>query len=155
MVGTVNTYRKVIALTGPLLPLVSFLARLPVAMSQFGSFLLVAQTSGSLATAGVVGGALSLGQVLFGPVLGWLADRHGQRSVVLTAAAVNAVATAALVAGALTHLATVPLAAIGALTGASVPLIGPLARTRSVALARRLFHDEPSIEALNKLDLDV
>ncbi|MGW2995924.1 MFS transporter, partial [Streptomyces sp. NPDC001193] len=51
MAGTVNTYRRVIALTGPLLPLLSFLARLPVAMSQFGSVLLVAQTSGSLATA--------------------------------------------------------------------------------------------------------
>ncbi|WP_404955057.1 MFS transporter [Streptomyces sp. 147326] len=152
MVGTVNTYRQVIALTGPLLPLVSFLARLPVAMSQFGSFLLVAQTSGSLATAGVVGGALSLGQVLFGPVLGWLADRHGQRSVVLTAAAVNAVATAALVAGALTHLATVPLAAIGALTGASVPLIGPLARTRSVALARRDKSDESVVGAVHALE---
>ncbi|MER5415923.1 MFS transporter [Streptomyces virginiae] len=152
MVGTVSTYRKVIALTGPLLPLVSFLARLPVAMSQFGSFLLVAQTSGSLATAGTVGGALSLGQVLFGPVLGRLADRHGQRPVVLAAAAVNAVATAALVAGALTHLATVPLAAIGALTGASVPLIGPLARTRSVALAHRARSDESVVGAVHALE---
>ncbi|MGW6981784.1 MFS transporter [Streptomyces sp. NPDC054932] len=152
MVGTVNTYRRVIALTGPLLPLVSFLARLPVAMSQFGSFLLVAQTSGSLATAGVVGGALSVGQVLFGPVLGWLSDRHGQRPVVLAAAAVNAVAAAALVAGALTHLATVPLAAIGALTGASVPLIGPLARTRSVALARRAKSDESVVGAVHALE---
>ncbi|WP_326587305.1 MFS transporter [Streptomyces sp. NBC_01294] len=152
MVGTVNTYRHVIALTGPLLPLVSFLARLPVAMSQFGSFLLVAHTSGSLATAGMVGGALSLGQVLFGPVLGWLADRHGQRPVVLAAAAVNAVATAALVAGALTHLATVPLAAIGAVTGASVPLIGPLARTRSVALARRAKSDESVVGAVHALE---
>lgn len=152
MVGTVSTYRNVIALTGPLLPLVSFLARLPVAMSQFGSFLLVAQTSGSLATAGTVGGALSVGQVLFGPVLGRLADRHGQRPVVLAAAAVNAVATAALVAGALTHLATVPLAAIGALTGASVPLIGPLARTRSVALAHRAGSDESVVGAVHALE---
>ncbi|MFD3470466.1 MFS transporter [Streptomyces sp. NPDC058682] len=152
MVGTVSTYRRVIALTGPLLPLVSFLARLPVAMSQFGSFLLVAQTSGSLATAGTVGGALSIGQVLFGPVLGWLADRHGQRPVVLAAAAVNAVATAALVAGALTHLATVPLAALGALTGASVPLIGPLARTRSVALAHRAEADEGVVGAVHALE---
>ncbi|WP_078962980.1 MFS transporter [Streptomyces sp. XY533] len=152
MVGTVDTYRRVIALTGPLLPLVSFLARLPVAMSQFGSFLLVAQTSGSLATAGIVGGTLSIGQVLFGPVLGWLADRHGQRPVVLAAAAVNAVATAALVAGALTHLATLPLAAVGALTGASVPLIGPLARTRSVALAHRAKADEGVVGAVHALE---
>ncbi|MFD3539415.1 MFS transporter [Streptomyces sp. NPDC058662] len=152
MVGTVNTYRRVIALTGPLLPLVSFLARLPVAMSQFGSFLLVAQTSGSLATAGVVGGALSVGQVVFGPVLGRVADRHGQRPVVLTAAAVNAVATAALVAGALAHLATLPLALIGAVTGASVPLIGPLARTRSVALAHRADSDESVVGAVHALE---
>ncbi|MEU9006897.1 MFS transporter, partial [Streptomyces sp. NPDC048551] len=152
MVGTVNTYRKVIALTGPLLPLVSFFARLPVAMSQFGSVLLVAEISGSLATAGIVGGTLSAGQVLFGPVLGRLADRHGQRPVVLAAAAVNAVATAALVAGALGGLATFPLAAIGAVTGASVPLIGPLARTRSVALAHRAKSDEGVVGAVHSLE---
>ncbi|WP_405487689.1 MFS transporter [Streptomyces sp. NBC_00096] len=152
MFGTVNTYRKVIALTGPLLPLISFLARLPVAMSQFGSVLLVAETSGSLATAGIVGGTLSAGQVVFGPVLGRLADRHGQRPVVLAAAAVNAVATAALVAGALSGLATVPLAAIGAVTGASVPLIGPLARTRSVALAHRAKSDESVVGAIHSLE---
>ncbi|MFD9354127.1 MFS transporter [Streptomyces sp. NPDC060031] len=152
MVGTVNTYRKVIALTGPLLPLISFFARLPVAMSQFGSVLLVAETSGSIATAAIVGGTLSCGQVLCGPVLGRLADRHGQRPVVLTAAALNSVATAALVAGALGHLATLPLAAIGAVTGASVPLIGPLARTRSVALAHRTRSEESVVGAVHSLE---
>ncbi|MFF5704107.1 MFS transporter [Streptomyces sp. NPDC012794] len=152
MVGTVSTYRHVIALTGPLLPLVSFFARLPVAMSQFGSVLLVAGTSGSLTTAGIVGGILSAGQVVCGPVLGRLADRHGQRRVVLTAAAVNALATAALVAGALGGLATAPLAAIGAVTGASVPLVGPLARTRSVALAHRARADEKVVGAVHSLE---
>ncbi|MEU7555740.1 MFS transporter [Streptomyces sp. NPDC044571] len=152
MLEAASTYRRVIALTGPLLPLISFLARLPVAMSQFGSVLLVAETSGSLATAGAVGGTLSAGQVVLGPVLGRLADRHGQRPVVLTAAAVNAVATAALVAGALGGLATLPLAAIGAVTGASVPLIGPLARTRSVALAHRAGADECVVGAVHSLE---
>ncbi|MFG2668713.1 MFS transporter [Streptomyces sp. NPDC048387] len=147
-----STYRHVLALTGPLLPLVSFLARLPVAMSQFGSVLLVARTSGSLATAGIVGGCLSAGQVVCGPVLGRLADRHGQRHVVLAAAAVNAVATTALVAGALAGLATVPLAALGAVTGASVPLIGPLARTRSVALAHRAGAGEGVVGAVHSLE---
>ncbi|MFE2549816.1 MFS transporter [Streptomyces sp. NPDC059355] len=152
MAGTVNTYRRVIALTGPLLPLLSFLARLPVAMSQFGSVLLVAETSGSLATAGIVGGTLSAGQVVCGPVLGRFADRYGQRPVVLAAAAVNAVATGALVAGALGGLATAPLAAVGAVTGASVPLIGPLARTRSVALAHRAKADEGVVGAVHSLE---
>ncbi|MER5733044.1 MFS transporter [Streptomyces sp. NPDC002138] len=152
MFGTVDTYRKVIALTGPLLPFLSFFARLPVAMSQFGSVLLVAQTSGSLATAGIVGGTLSAGQVVCGPLLGRLADRHGQRPVVLAAAAVNALATGALVAGALGGLDTVPLAAIGAVTGASIPLIGPLARTRSVALAHRAGADESVLGAVHSLE---
>ncbi|MEW1638992.1 MFS transporter [Streptomyces sp. NPDC093801] len=152
MVSALSTYRNVIALTGPLLPLVSFLARLPVAMSQFGSVLLVSATSGSLATAGIVGGTLSAGQVVCGPVLGRLADRHGQRPVVLVAAAVNAAATAALVAGALAGLPTAALAAVGAVAGASVPLIGPLARTRSVALAHRAKAPEGVVGAVHSLE---
>ncbi|WP_424211233.1 MFS transporter [Streptomyces sp. BI20] len=152
MQETVETYRKVIALTGPVLPILSFLARLPVAMSQFGSVLLVSATSGSLADAGIVGGTLSVGQVLCGPLLGRLADRHGQRPVVLGAAAVNAVATAALVTGALAALDTAALAAIGFVTGASVPLIGPLARTRSVALAHRAKSDETTVGAVHSLE---
>ncbi|KUN22001.1 hypothetical protein AQJ23_28515 [Streptomyces antibioticus] len=55
-----RTYRKVIGLTGPLLPVLSFLARLPTATVQFGSVLLVARTSGSLTAAGLTGGALAL-----------------------------------------------------------------------------------------------
>ncbi|GGS98917.1 MULTISPECIES: MFS transporter [Streptomyces] len=152
MSGTLDTYRRVLALTGPLLPLLSFLARLPVAMVQFGSVLLVAATSGSLAAAGTVGAALSAGQVLGGPLLGRTADRRGQRPVVLAAAAVNAAATAGLVAGALGGLPVPALAAVGALAGASVPLVGPLARTRSVALAHRARADEGLLGAVHSLE---
>lgn len=134
--STLDTYRRVVALTGAALPVVSFLARLPTATIQFGSVLLVARTSGSLGAAGLVGGALAVGQVGCGPLVGRLADRHGQRTVVLVFSFANALAIAALVTGALTHLAPVPLALLGALAGASVPLIGPLARARVVALAR-------------------
>ncbi|MCT9075540.1 MFS transporter [Streptomyces fulvoviolaceus] len=134
---TGRTYREVIGLTGPLLPVVSFLGRLPTATIQFGSLLLVARTSGSLTAAGLTGGALAIGQVACGPLVGRLADRHGQRTVVLVFSLVNAVAIAALVAGALAGLPTVGLALLGATAGASVPLIGPLGRTRLVALARR------------------
>ncbi|WP_369263281.1 MFS transporter [Streptomyces sp. R35] len=134
--STLGTYRRVVALTGAALPVVSFLARLPTATIQFGSVLLVARTSGSLGTAGLVGGALAVGQVVCGPLVGRLADRHGQRTVVLVFSFANALAIAALVTGALTHLAPAPLALLGALAGASVPLIGPLARARVVALAR-------------------
>ncbi|MEF2526167.1 MFS transporter [Streptomyces sp. CS62] len=121
-------------------------------MVQFGSVLLVAATSGSLAAAGTVGAALSAGQVLGGPLLGRTADRRGQRPVVLAAAAVNAAATAGLVAGALGGLPTPALAAVGALAGASVPLVGPLARARSVALAHRAGADEGLVGAVHSLE---
>ncbi|TJZ49588.1 MFS transporter [Streptomyces piniterrae] len=137
MTAVTATYRQVVALGGPLLPVVSFLGRLPTAMCQLGSLLLVAETSGSLTTAGLVGGALAAGQTVAGPLIGRLADRHGQRPMVLAACWANALAVTALVVASLVHLATLPLALTGLLAGASVPQIGPLARTRLVALARR------------------
>ncbi|MFD9563882.1 hypothetical protein [Streptomyces sp. NPDC059994] len=77
MSGALHTYRKVIALTGPLLPVVSFLGRLPTAMGRLGSVLLVAESSGGLATAGLAGGALALGQTAGGPLAGRAVDRTG------------------------------------------------------------------------------
>ncbi|AZM56201.1 MFS transporter [Streptomyces sp. WAC 01529] len=133
---TRDAYRTVIGMTGALLPAVSFLGRLPVAMIQFGSVLLVTETSGSLATGGTVACALALGQVGAGPFVGRLADRHGQRAVVLAFSLVNAVAIAAYTAGAVADLPTLALVALGVLAGATIPGIGPLARARVVPLVR-------------------
>ncbi|MEU4078837.1 MFS transporter [Streptomyces venezuelae] len=141
-------YRDTLSLLGPALPVVSFLARLPTAMCQLGSLLLVAETSGSLATAGLAGGALAAGQTVAGPVIGRLTDRHGQRGVVLAASAANAAAVTALVLAALAQLSTPWLMGVAALAGASVPQAGPLARTRSVALARRAGADERTVGAV-------
>ncbi|MFI7383901.1 MFS transporter [Streptomyces sp. NPDC049813] len=135
--STLDTYRQVIAVTGRLLPVVSFLGRLPVAVIQFGSVLLVTRTSGSLATGGTVACALALGQVAMGPSVGRLADRRGQRPVVLVLALLNAAAIAAYTLGALSELPTPLLVALGVLAGATVPGVGPLARARGVALVRR------------------
>ncbi|MYT28057.1 MULTISPECIES: MFS transporter [unclassified Streptomyces] len=146
------TYRRVLALSGPLLPVVSFLGRLPTAMCQLGTVLLVAATSGSLTTAGLVGGALAAGQTVAGPLTGRLADRHGQRPVVLVACWVNALAVAALVAAALARMATPPLTLIALLAGASVPQIGPLARTRLVALAHRAAAEDRVVSAALSLE---
>ncbi|MEU8978119.1 MFS transporter [Streptomyces sp. NPDC048309] len=150
--STLRTYRRVVGLTGVALPVVSFLGRLPTATVQFGSLLLVARTSGSLGTAGLVGGALAVGQVACGPLVGRLADRHGQRTVVLVFSLANALAIAALVSGALSHLAPGPLALLGALAGASVPLVGPLARARVVALARGSGADDRTVNAALSLE---
>ncbi|MEU6506352.1 MFS transporter [Streptomyces sp. NPDC046942] len=144
---TRDTYRQVIALTGPLLPCVSFLGRLPTATVQFGSVLLIARTSGSLSAAGLTGGALALGQVVCGPVVGRLADRRGQRRVVVAFSLANALAVASLVAGALAALPTAVLALLGAAAGGTVPPVGPLARARLVALARRSGAPESTVGA--------
>jgi MFS family permease len=85
--------------------------------------------------------------VACGPLVGRLADRHGQRTVVLAFSLANALAIAALVTGALTRLAPGLLALFGALAGASVPLIGPLARARVVALARGSGADDRTVNA--------
>ncbi|WP_037897598.1 MFS transporter [Streptomyces sp. NRRL S-920] len=140
--GTRDAYRTVIGMTGALLPVVSFLGRLPVAVIQFGSVLLVTETSGSLATGGVVACALALGQVGAGPLTGRLADRHGQRAVVLVLSLVNAAAIAAYTAGAVADLPTPALVALGVLAGATVPGIGPLARARVVPLVRARGGDD-------------
>ncbi|MFF7441310.1 MFS transporter [Streptomyces sp. NPDC008122] len=141
-------YRDTLSLLGPALPVVSFLGRLPTAMCQLGSLLLVAETSGSLATAGLTGGALAAGQTVAGPVIGRLADRHGQRGIVLAASLANAVAVTALVLAALADAPTGALVALGAFAGATVPQVGPLARTRSVALARRSGADDRLVGAV-------
>ncbi|MER6419558.1 hypothetical protein [Streptomyces sp. NPDC001137] len=60
-----------------------------------------------------------------GPWAGWLADRYGERRVVLAFSLANAAAIAALVAGALAGVSVALPALLGA-AGATVPLIGPL-----------------------------
>ncbi|MFJ8824065.1 MFS transporter [Streptomyces sp. NPDC102467] len=150
--SALDTYRQVIAVTGRLLPVVSFFGRLPVAVIQFGSVLLVTRTSGSLATGGTVACALALGQVAMGPFVGRLADRHGQRPVVLAFALLNSAAIAAYTLGALYGLPTLLLVALGILAGATVPGVGPLARARGVALVRREGADERVVNAVLSLE---
>ncbi|MEU6992679.1 MFS transporter [Streptomyces sp. NPDC046465] len=134
--NTRDAYRTVLRMTGALLPVLSFFGRLPVAMIQFGSVLLVTETSGSLATGGIVACALALGQVTLGPFVGRLADRRGQRPVVLAFSLGNAVAIAAYTLGAVAELPTPALVALGIIAGATIPGIGPLARARVVPLVR-------------------
>ncbi|MHC5260801.1 MFS transporter, partial [Streptomyces sp. UC4497] len=150
--GTLDAYRRVLAATGRPLPVVSFLGRLPVAVIQFGSVLLVTRTSGSLATGGVVACALALGQVAMGPFVGRLADRRGQRPVVLVLALLNGLAIAVYTLAALAGLPTSALIVLGVLAGATVPGIGPLARARGVALVRREGGDERVVNAVLSLE---
>jgi len=116
-------------------------ARLPLAMLTVGTLTLVTSNSGSYALGGTAAGAVGLGSALGAPVLGALADRQGQRPVLLIAAVFNTVAVVALLiaASAMGTSGSFPAAVLAAsfLAGASCPQVGPLARVRWMALASR------------------
>ncbi|WP_104165596.1 MFS transporter [Arthrobacter sp. SX1312] len=117
-------------------------ARLPLAMLTVGALTLVTTASGSYAAGGFSAGAVGLGSALGAPLLGLLADKRGQRIVLLVSALLNTAAIVALLIVTLTSavftggaLALVLGAAFA--VGFTCPQIGPLARVRWMAMTRR------------------
>ncbi|WP_347111214.1 MFS transporter [Paenarthrobacter sp. S56] len=130
-------------LAGPgFLPLGLF-ARLPLAMLTVGTLTLVTAVSHSYAIGGMAAGAVGIGSAVGAPVLGSLADRAGQRPVLLVASVVNTLAVAGLLAATYrTPSYGSPAEAIAVLgaafvAGASCPQVGPMARVRWMALTAR------------------
>ncbi|MFG3051773.1 MFS transporter [Kitasatospora sp. NPDC048239] len=136
MVSVVGGFRAVARVTGGRVLLWSLLGRLPNAMCPIGTLLLVTRNTDSVWLGSLVAGALAVGQAVGGPLIGRLADRRGQRTVGLVAAAVNALAILALVGASERDLPLGRQIAAAALIGLSVPLVGPLSRSRWVRLAR-------------------
>lgn len=121
--------RAVVGIAGVGLPVLSFLARLPAALCPIGTLLLLTEVDG-IGRAGVLAGMLWLGQAVGGAPVGRLADRRGHRPVILVASLVNAGVTVALVAAVLAGLPAAVQAVLAGLTGATMPQVGPLSRTR-------------------------
>ncbi|WP_284979655.1 MFS transporter [Arthrobacter sp. fls2-241-R2A-200] len=149
-------------LAGPgFLPLGLF-ARLPLAMLTVGTLTLITAVSQSYALGGMAAGAVGIGSAVGAPVLGSLADRAGQRTVLLVAAVVNALAVAGLLAAAyvmpryesVQDASAVLLVAL--LAGASCPQVGPMARVRWMALTSRNLESSGGrgSVASNRADLD-
>ncbi|POX47031.1 MFS transporter [Streptomyces sp. Ru72] len=107
-----------------------FAARQPFAMLTLSIVLLVRHTTGSYGAAGAVAAATGVSMALFAPYSGRLADRHGQRAVLLPGVLVHALAGTSLTALALAHAPLWALFAAAVPTGASVPQIGPMVRAR-------------------------
>ncbi|GGT61782.1 MFS transporter [Streptomyces purpureus] len=114
-----------------------FLARQPFAMLTIGIVLLVQHTTGSYGSAGAVAAATGVSMALFAPQSGKLADRFGQRAVLLPGVLIHTVAVSALVALALADAPMWALFAAAVPTGASVPQIGPMVRARWAAKLER------------------
>ncbi|MFI6691692.1 MFS transporter [Streptomyces sp. NPDC050433] len=111
-----------------------FAARQPFAMLTIGIVLLVQYTSGSYGTAGVVAAVTGVSMALFAPQNGKLADRFGQRAVLLPGVLLHAASVAALTAFALAGAPLWALSVAAVPTGASVPQVGPMVRARWAAV---------------------
>ncbi|WP_367322513.1 MFS transporter [Streptomyces sp. HUAS ZL42] len=107
-----------------------FAARQPFAMLTISIVLLVQHTTGSYGAAGAAAAVTGVSMALFAPCGGRLADRYGQRAVLLPGVIVHTLSGLTLTALALAHAPLWALFAAAVPTGASVPQIGPMVRAR-------------------------
>ncbi|MGW8064676.1 MFS transporter [Streptomyces ziwulingensis] len=107
-----------------------FAARQPFAMLTLSIVLLVQHTTGSYGVAGAVAAATGVSMALFAPYSGRLADRHGQRAVLLPGVLVHTASGLTLTVLALADAPLWALFAAAVPTGASVPQVGPMVRAR-------------------------
>ncbi|MEV4915923.1 MFS transporter [Streptomyces tirandamycinicus] len=102
-------------------------------MLTIGIVLLVQHTTGSYGDAGAVAAVTGVSMALFAPQSGRLADRFGQRAVLIPGVLVHTAAVGALTALALAGAPLWVLFAAAVPTGASVPQVGPMVRARWAA----------------------
>ncbi|MDN3260953.1 MFS transporter [Streptomyces sp. CSDS2] len=107
-----------------------FAARQPFAMLTLSIVLLVQHTTGSYGAAGAVAAVTGVSMALFAPYSGRLADRYGQRAVLVPGVLVHTVSGISLTALALAHAPLWALFVAAVPTGASVPQVGPMVRAR-------------------------
>ncbi|MEU3950592.1 MFS transporter [Streptomyces sp. NPDC029526] len=107
-----------------------FAARQPFAMLTLSIVLLVQHTTGSYGAAGAVAAVTGVSMALFAPYSGRLADRHGQRAVLVPGVLVHALSGVTLTALALADAPLWALFVAAVPTGASVPQVGPMVRAR-------------------------
>ncbi|MEU6600546.1 MULTISPECIES: MFS transporter [Streptomyces] len=107
-----------------------FAARQPFAMLTLSIVLLVQHTTGSYGAAGATAAATGVSMALFAPYSGRLADRYGQRAVLIPGVLVHTLSGLTLTALALAHAPLWVLFLAAVPTGASVPQVGPMVRAR-------------------------
>ncbi|WP_370413241.1 MFS transporter [Streptomyces fradiae] len=110
-----------------------FAARQPFAMLTIGIVLLVQHTTGSYGSAGAVAAVTGVSMALFAPQSGKLADRFGQRAVLVPGVLIHTASVSLLVALALSGAPLWALFLAAVPSGASVPQVGPMVRARWAA----------------------
>ncbi|MFH8609414.1 MFS transporter [Streptomyces sp. NPDC018029] len=107
-----------------------FAARQPFAMLTISIVLLVQHTTGSYGAAGAVSAVTGVSMALFAPFTGKLADRFGQRAVLLPGVLVHSASVVTLTVLALSDAPLWALFVAAVPAGASTPQIGPMVRAR-------------------------
>lgn len=123
-------------LTGTSLFVFAFAARLPVSMNIVGMLTLVTVVRESVTDGGLVSAALGLAAGFGGPVLGIIADRIGQRAVLIAVAILHAATVVSLIVAVYAGVPLIVLVAIGAVAGLTLPPSAPLMRARWLAILR-------------------
>lgn len=135
-------HRPLIHHTGPWYFPVAFVARLPFAMMTVGVLALVVASRGSVALGGLTSAAVGLGVVVAGPVLGDLADRYGQRRVLVPVGIANGILLAAFPLIVATTTVDGVLLAAAAAIGLTGPQTAAMSRTRVMALIGERVHPD-------------
>ena len=103
--------------------------RVPIAGMSLAMILLVRIETGSFAIAGVVEAAFAIATAISLPIQGRLIDRLGQTPILSAALVLNPLALIGLILAAKSGAGAVPLAAIGAASGATQAATGSAMRT--------------------------
>jgi MFS family permease len=122
-------YATVLRGHGTAVPLTaSIVGRLSLGMTSLALLLLVRDTSGSYAVAGLVSGGYALSFGVLGPALARLADRTGPVPALRITAVLHPALLAVVVAAARSELPLPVLLLPTVLAGATVPPLGPVMR---------------------------
>jgi MFS family permease len=116
---------------------IAFIGRLPFAMMIVGVLTLVVSVRGSVAEAGLVAAAAGIGTAVCGPLAGSLADRMGQRAVLLVSGALSVAAAVGLLATVYGGAGIALIALVAVAVGGSTPQVAPFSRSRLVGVSTR------------------
>lgn len=114
---------------------IAFVGRLPFAMMIVGVLTLVSSATGSIALGGVTAASAGIGTAVCGPFTGALADRHGQRRVLLAAAAISILADVLMLVAVFLGASAALLVVLSIAIGGSTPQVAPFSRARLAGLA--------------------
>jgi MFS family permease len=129
-----------------------FVGRMSMSMYGLGTVLLIASLTGRYGLAGTVAAAGSIGFAVLSPYIAQLADRFGQRRVLLTQVAIFAVASVSFIGLTESRAPFGVLLVTGAIAGGFMPSTGNMVRTRWSALLsddQRRLHAAFALESVN------